>query len=94
MQQNVGSCLHSQSVTLCLPIGLLSTLILRDIEEKYLLLPVFFVVRVGVLFLWLSSFRFIEELLMLLFLGCNICPCVGVFPLLTFEGLDLWKGIE
>ena len=33
-QQNVGSCLCSQSVSLCLFIGELSPLILRDIKEK------------------------------------------------------------
>jgi hypothetical protein len=27
----------------------------------------------------------------LLFLWCNFPPCVGVFPLLSFEGLDSWK---
>jgi hypothetical protein len=32
MQQNVGSCLHIQSVGLCLFIGKLSPLILRDIK--------------------------------------------------------------
>jgi hypothetical protein len=41
----------------------LSPLILRDIQEKSLLLPIIFVVRVSILFLWLSSFRFVEELL-------------------------------
>jgi hypothetical protein len=33
----------------------LSPLILRDIKEKSLLLPVIFVVRVEILFMWLSS---------------------------------------
>ena len=63
MQQNVGSCLCSQSVSLCLFIGELSQFILRDIKEKSLLLPVIFVVRIGILFMWLSSFRFVERLL-------------------------------
>ena len=63
MQQNVGSCLCSQSVSLCLFIGELSSMILRDIKEKFLLLPVIFVLSVGILFLWLSSFRFVEGLL-------------------------------
>ena len=43
--------------------GELSPLILRDIKEKSLLLPVIFVVRVVILFLQLSSFRFVEGLL-------------------------------
>jgi hypothetical protein len=34
MQQNVGSCLCSQSVRLCLFTGELSPLILREIKEK------------------------------------------------------------
>ena len=47
MQQNVGSCLCNQSVSLCLFIGEMSPLILRDVKEKLLLLPVIFVVIVG-----------------------------------------------
>jgi hypothetical protein len=42
MQQKVGSCLCNQSVSLCLFMGELSLLILRDIKEKSLLLPVIF----------------------------------------------------
>jgi hypothetical protein len=34
MEQNVGSCLCSQSVSLCLFIGELNSLILRVIKEK------------------------------------------------------------
>jgi hypothetical protein len=49
MQQNVQSCLYSQSVSLCFYIGELSPLILRDIQEKSLLVPVTFVV--GILFM-------------------------------------------
>ena len=55
MQQKVGSCLHNEPVSLCLFIGELSPLILRDIKENSLLLLVNFVVRVGILFIWLSS---------------------------------------
>jgi hypothetical protein len=40
MQENVGSYLYIQSVSLCLFIEELSPLILRDIKEKRLLLPV------------------------------------------------------
>ena len=53
----------NQSVSLCLFIVELSPLILRDTKEKKLLFPIIFVVRVGILFLWLSSFRFVEGLL-------------------------------
>ena len=51
----------------------------------------FFVVKVSILFLWLSSFRFVERLLSCFFLERSFPPCVGVFPLLSFEGLDSWK---
>ena len=58
MQQNVGSCLRNKTVNLRLSIGELSPLILRDIKENSLLLLVIFVVRVEILFMWLSSSRF------------------------------------
>jgi hypothetical protein len=61
MQQKVGSCLCYHSVSLCLFIGELSPLILRDIKEKSLLLPVIFVVRVGILFMWLSSLDLLKD---------------------------------
>jgi hypothetical protein len=60
--------LHSHLFSLSF-IGELSPLILRDIKEKQLLLPVIFDVTFGVLFLWLSSFRFIEGLLLFFFQG-------------------------
>jgi hypothetical protein len=93
MQQNVGYCLCSHSVSLCLFIGELSLLIVRDFKE-IVVASCYFVVRVGILFLGLSSFRFVERLLsFLLFLEHNFPPFVGVFPLLPFEGLDSWKDI-
>ena len=55
-------CVASLSVYVSL-LGQLSPLILRDIKEKSLLLPIIFVVNVGILFLWLSSFSFVEGLL-------------------------------
>jgi hypothetical protein len=63
MQQNVGSCLCSQSVSLYLFIGELSPLILIDIKKRSLLCSVIFVVSVGILFFQLSFFKFVEELL-------------------------------
>ena len=36
-------------------------LILRNIKEKSLLLPVIFVVRVGILFMWLSSLGLLKN---------------------------------
>ena len=59
MHQNAGSCLHIQSVSLCLFIGELNPFMLRDIKEK---LIVVFVVRDGSMFVWLSSFGFVERL--------------------------------
>ena len=93
MQQNAGSCLRIQSVSLCLFIRELSSLMLRDIKEKWLLLPVIFVVRGRIMFVWLSSFGFVERLLSCFFLGCSFPSCVGVFHPLSFVGLDLWKDI-
>jgi hypothetical protein len=49
------------SLLVCLFIGELSPLILRDIKEKSLLLSVIFVVRVGILFMWLSSLGFLKD---------------------------------
>ena len=40
MQQNIGSFLPNQSLSLCLFIGELSSLILRDIKEEALIFPV------------------------------------------------------
>jgi hypothetical protein len=45
-------------------IGKLSPLILRDIKEKSLFFPVTFVVRSGIMCVWLSSFGFIERILL------------------------------
>jgi hypothetical protein len=48
------------SLLVCLFIGELSPLMLRDIKEKSLLLSgLFFFARVGSLFLQLSTFRFV-----------------------------------
>ena len=47
-------------------LGELSPLMLRDIKEM-LLLPVIFVVRGGIMFVWLSSFGFVERLLLCFF---------------------------
>ena len=41
MQQNIGSFLPNQSLSLCLFSGELSSLILRDIKEEALIFPVF-----------------------------------------------------
>jgi hypothetical protein len=66
MQQKVDSCLHNQSVSLCLSIRELSPLVLRDIKEKSLLLLVIFVVRVEILFMWLSSLGLLEDYILAL----------------------------
>ena len=62
MQQNIGSCLLIQCVSLCLFLMELSPLLLREIKDKSLLLPVIFVVKGGIMFVWLSSFVFVETL--------------------------------
>ena len=40
MQQNIGSFLPNQSLSLCLFSGELSSLILRDIKEEALIFPI------------------------------------------------------
>ena len=77
MKQHVVSSLCSQSVYVLFGGWELIPLLLRDIKEKKLLLPVISVVRVGILFLWLFSFRFVEGLL-----SCFFC---GIISLLGFE---------
>ena len=72
-------------------IGKSSPLILIDIKGKWLLLPIIFVVRSGIMFEWLSCFGFVEWLISCFFLGCSFPPCVSVFNLLFFIGLDAWK---
>jgi hypothetical protein len=52
-------CVASLLVSVFL-LGELSPLILREIKEKHLLLPVIFAVKVGNLFLLLSSFSFVK----------------------------------
>jgi hypothetical protein len=78
---------------------------LRFIKEQLLLLPVIYVVRGGIMFVWLSSFWFVERRLVSSFVfwgflfvclfvfSCSFPPCVEVFHLLSFMGLDLWKDI-
>jgi hypothetical protein len=56
-----------------------------------LLLHIICGVRVGIMFVWLSSFGFIENYFLAV-LGCSFPPHVGVsIYLLSFLGLDLWK---
>jgi hypothetical protein len=44
------------------------------------------------MFLWLYSFGFVEKrFTLLLFPGCTFTPCVRIFHLSSFVGLDLWK---
>ena len=42
-------------------LGEVILLILRDIKEKSLLLPVIFVARVGIVFMWLSSLGLLKD---------------------------------
>jgi hypothetical protein len=71
LQQNAGSCLCIQSVSLCLFIGQLIPLMLRAIKEKWLLLPVIFV-RGGIMFMWLFLWGVCwKKITFLFFLGCS-----------------------
>ena len=78
MQQNAGSCLHIQSVSLCLFIGELSPLILRDIKERWLLVPDMFVFVGGFMCLWFSPFGFVVRCLI-------SCPFFGAGTFLVLE---------
>jgi len=51
---------------------------LRDIKEKQLLLLVIFIVRGGIIFVWLSSFRFVVRRLI-------SCCFFGAVFILVFE---------
>ena len=59
MQQNAGSYLLIQSVSLCIFIGELSPLMFRDIKETLLLLFVTF--DVIFMFVWLSFWGLLKE---------------------------------
>ena len=87
IQQNAGSCLYVQSVSLCLFIGEWSPLMLRDIKKKWLLLPVIFVVRGRIMFVWLSPFGFVERLPYWFFYSAVSCIVLVFF---THYPLQTW----
>ena len=74
-QQNVGSCFRIQSLSLCLFIGELRPLILSDINDKWLLIPViiFFVCVCVVEFVCFSSLS---------------CGCEGSLDVWVIVGSD------
>jgi hypothetical protein len=77
-QQNSGSCVCIQSVSLCLFIDELSPLIFRDIKDRGLLVSDIFDFVGGFMFLWVSPFSFI--------LRCLIsCPFFGAVTFLVLE---------
>ena len=84
-------CSHIQSVGLCLFIWELSPLMLRDIS---ILLLVIVVVRGRIIFVCLClPWVCCKNINFLVFLGCSLHPCVGVFHLLSILGLDSCKDI-
>ena len=80
-QYIAGSCLCIHSVSLCLFIGELAPLMLRDTKEKWLLLHSIFVVRDGFVCIFCVCWKKIN---FLLFLWCSFLPSVGIFHLLSF----------
>ena len=73
-QQNVGSCFLIQSLSLCLFIGELSPLILSDINDQWLLIPVIIFVCVCVVeFVCFSSLS---------------CGCEGSLDVWVIVGSD------
>ena len=91
-QQNVGSCLCSQSISVCLFIGDSSPLMLRDIKESNCCFLLFLLLKLG----FCSCGFLLLGLLNDYFLAFNraqilyLCWC---FPLLSSEGLDPWIDI-
>jgi hypothetical protein len=59
MQWHAGSYLCIQSANLCLFIGDLNSLMLRDIKHQWLLIPAIFIVCGVILFVCFSSFEFV-----------------------------------
>ena len=58
------------------------------------MLPVIFVVRGGITFLWLSSFMFVERgLFSCFFWSVFLLLVLKAVFLLSFVGLDLWKDV-
>ena len=89
-QQNVGSCLCSQSVSLCLFIGGLSPLILRDIKENNFWFLLFLLLELGFCICGCLLLGVLKDYF-LAFSGPVFLPCIVFFLLLSFEGLDSWK---
>jgi hypothetical protein len=71
--------------------GGIESINIRHIKEKFLF-PVIFVSRNGILFMWLSSLGLMKDYF-LAFFELSFLHCVEVFPLLSFERLDLWTVI-
>ena len=87
MQQNAGSCLHIQSVSLCIFNGKVSQLILRDIKDGWLPVRVIFVNGGSYVFVILSFWVYSKIINFLLFVWCKYPPCIGVFLLESSVGL-------
>jgi hypothetical protein len=96
MQQNVGSCLYIQSVNLCLFIGELSPLMLRDIKESLLLLVIFDVIfLLEVFFIYISNAIPFPSFLSENPLYSPPSPSSSTHPLpLPCPGIPLYWGIE
>ena len=92
MQLKVRSCLCNQSVSLCLFIGELNPLILTDNNEKSLLLPIILVVRIEILFTWLSSLGLLKDYFLAFSRTLFPSLCLS-FLFIILERLDLWKDI-
>jgi hypothetical protein len=86
VQQNTGSCLCIQSVSLCLFLGWgggveLSPVMLRPMIIA--LLPAIFVVKVVIIFVCFCLLGLLQKINFLLFLGCSFPPYAGLFLLLS-----------
>lgn len=80
MQQNAESCLYIQSVSLCLFIDELNPLILRDIKDRLLLVPVIIVFVVALCAVVLSFGFAVRSLISCRSFGIGIFLILMSFP--------------
>ena len=91
-QHNVGSCLISQSVNLCLFIGEMSTLILGNIKEKQQLLPIILLLKLAFCSCGCLLLGLLKDYFLAFYRTWFPSLYCLLFLLLSFEGLDSCKG--
>jgi hypothetical protein len=74
-------------------IGELNPLMLRDIRKSDCYSMLFLLLEVELCLSGYLLLGLLKDYFLAFFLVCSFSPCVGVFHLLSFVGLDLWKDI-